>query len=67
MNTVGYGDITPKNSLEKLFTIMFTYVACGMFAYNLISIGMIVSDIAKRRNEFQKDLNIYGMKKKLKS
>lgn len=58
MLTVGYGDFSPKNSIEKLFTIIFIYVACGIFAYSINSIGIIVSEIAKRENEFQKDLNI---------
>ena len=58
MNTVGYGDITPQNSIEKVFTIVFIYIACGIFAYSLNSIGVIVSEIARRENEFQKDLNV---------
>ena len=58
MNTVGYGDITPQNSYEKVFAIIFIYIACGIFAYSLNSIGVIVSEIARRENEFQKDLNI---------
>ena len=58
MNTVGYGDITPHNPLEILFVIVFIFVACGIFAYSLNSIGIIVSDIWKRQNEFSKDLNI---------
>ena len=58
MNTVGFGDISPVNPLEILFVIVFIFVACGIFAYSLNSIGIIVSDIWKRQNEFSKDLNI---------
>lgn len=58
MNTVGFGDISPSNPLEVLFVIVFMFVACGIFAYSLNSIGIIVSDIWKRQNEFAKDLNI---------
>ena len=68
MNTVGYGDISPQNSYEKIFSIVFTYMACGLFAYSLNSIGIIVSDIAKRSNEFQKKLktiNGYMKQKKI--
>ena len=58
MNTVGFGDITPQNPLEVGFVIVFIFVACGIFAYSINSIGIIVSDIWKRQNEFTKDLNI---------
>ena len=58
MNTVGYGDISPQNSLERLFAIIFIYIACGIFAYSITCIGRIVNEIAKTDNEFQKDLNV---------
>lgn len=58
MNTVGYGDITPKNNIEKFFSIILTYFVCGMFAYNLNSVGKIVKEIAKREIEFEKYFEI---------
>ncbi len=58
MNPVGSGDIVPQNSIEKVFTIIFIYIACGIFAYSINKIGIIVSENAKRENEFQRDLNI---------
>lgn len=58
MNTVGYGDVIPQNPTERVFTIVFIYIACGIFAYSINSIGVIVSEIARRENEFQKKLNI---------
>lgn len=58
MLTVGYGDLSPRNSIEKLFAIIFIYIACGIFAYSINKIGVIVAEIAKRENKFQKDLNI---------
>ena len=56
MNTVGYGDITPQNIYEKVFAIIFTYMACGVFAYTLNSVGLIVGDIARRDSELQRGL-----------
>ena len=65
MNTVGYGDLVPQNSLESFFTIIFIYIACGIFAYSINCIGVIVNELAKRDHEFQKDLNtINGFMKK---
>lgn len=57
MNTVGFGDITPQNPLEEVFVIIFIFVGCGIFAYSLNSIGIIVGDIWKRENEFTKDMS----------
>ena len=32
---LGYGDIYPKNSLEKFFCIVIALLACGVFAYSV--------------------------------
>lgn len=66
MNTVGFGDVIPMNSLEMGFCIIFIFFACGMFAYNINSIGIILSDISKESDEYEKDLNTINhfMKKK---
>ena len=42
MTTVGYGDITPKNDIELLFANLTMFLACGVFAFSVNSIGMIV-------------------------
>jgi len=57
MNTVGYGDITPMNIYEVLFSIVLIYVACAIFAYFLNSIGIIIANIVKQEDEFKNDLN----------
>lgn len=33
MVTVGYGDITPKSTIEKLYVTIMTILSCGIFAY----------------------------------
>ena len=43
MITVGYGDITPKTTGERLYTMVAMIIASGMFSYTLNSIGTIVS------------------------
>ena len=43
MITVGYGDITPKNTCERIYTMVAMIIASGMFSYTLNSIGTIVS------------------------
>lgn len=50
--TVGYGDISPVNNSEIIFTIIAVCVGCGVTAYVISSIGTIVS-------EFNKESQIY--------
>ncbi len=42
MVTVGYGDITPKNNLELATANITMFVACGVFAFSVNSIGIIL-------------------------
>jgi len=58
MNTVGFGDITPNNDYEIIFTIFFILVGCGLFAVNINQIGMILSNINKKTREYKNELNI---------
>lgn len=66
--TVGYGDISPKNSVEVIFTIGTILVGCGVFAYSLNSVGNILNDISKEEREYKyylKKLNFYMNSKKI--
>lgn len=54
MVTVGYGDITPQNVKERLFTIGLIVIACGMFAYSVNEVGNIVKEMYRdEKNEFK--------------
>jgi len=35
MLTLGYGDIVPITSPERIFSIVVTLMSCGVFAYSL--------------------------------
>ena len=39
ITTVGYGDITPINQTEIMFTIFMTLITCGVFGYAINNIG----------------------------
>ena len=53
MVTVGYGDITPQNPLEKTFAIFMIVLSCGFFAYALNSVGIILKEMYREDNEFK--------------
>jgi hypothetical protein len=33
MTTIGYGDISPINNIERIYVIMATLISCGIFGY----------------------------------
>ena len=66
MNTVGFGDVVATNSFERIFSIFFVFIACGVFAYTINSIQLILNAIYKREREYKIQLNVINrfMKKK---
>jgi len=56
--TVGYGDITPQNPFEILFTIFVFLIGCGTFAYGINSVGSILMMMMKKEQEFQKEVKV---------
>ena len=42
MITVGYGDIVATNNTERVFIICVTFISCGVFAYAINKIGVII-------------------------
>lgn len=66
MMTVGYGDISPKNEFETLIAMIVVVFGCGVYAYNINSIGMILQDLNRKNQEFTRNINIISqfMKRK---
>lgn len=46
MITVGYGDIHPINTEERIFVIMVTLVSCCVFAFSMNEIKLIYDSIS---------------------
>lgn len=42
MVTVGYGDITPTNQIELFVANITMFIACGVFAFSVNSIGIVL-------------------------
>lgn len=51
--TVGYGDITATNNIEIIFNVFAIIFGCGLFAYFINNIGIIVSKINKERSIYE--------------
>ena len=49
MTTVGYGDITPKTDIGKIFTIFYVFAGVGIALYGL---SVIASHFVESREEF---------------
>ncbi len=57
MLTIGYGDITPTTNAEKIYIIVFAFIACGIFAYSINSVGIIVQEFSKKNKQFRRKMN----------
>lgn len=49
MVTVGYGDVTPVNDAEILFCTITMFIASGVFAYTINSIGSIFGNLNEEK------------------
>ena len=52
--TVGYGDVPPTNSSERIYLIAAMFVGAGLFAYVVGNICDVLLSLSVRDNEFQK-------------
>ncbi|EGR32569.1 hypothetical protein IMG5_077350, partial [Ichthyophthirius multifiliis] len=56
MITVGYGDIGPVNEIEMMLCVFTMLITCGVFAYSVNCIGMILTDFNSREKEIKDNL-----------
>ncbi|CAD8082235.1 unnamed protein product [Paramecium sonneborni] len=56
MVTVGYGDVTGQNIYEVLCSIILMFLASGIFAFSINSIGLIFSTIDTQQQVFKRTL-----------
>lgn len=66
LTTVGYGDVVPKNNIEKLFCIIVMITGSGIFAYTINKLSNIFDDISKNEREYLKNLKILNQMMKRK-
>ncbi|KAL4486170.1 hypothetical protein ABPG72_012223 [Tetrahymena utriculariae] len=58
MATVGYGDVTPQNNIEVLFTTITIFVTCIVYAFSINTIGSIIENIEKKDKKYKENLQI---------
>ena len=64
--TVGYGDVTPQNPLERLCACFFILFGCIIFGYCINCIGSIFQEISQEHNTFMEsiaEIDIYMRKR----
>ncbi|CAD8123877.1 unnamed protein product [Paramecium sonneborni] len=58
MITVGYGDLTPQNNVERICSNISMFLACGVFAFSFNSIGLMLSNLNSRQVLYKKSINL---------
>lgn len=58
MVTVGYGDITPQNDLEMFSANLTMFVACGVFAFSVNSIGIVLQNINDSKMKLKRSVSL---------
>ncbi|KAL4504356.1 hypothetical protein ABPG72_009802 [Tetrahymena utriculariae] len=68
MITLGYGDIVPTTTAERIFVVGMTLVSCAVFAYSVNTISGIIGDFSSRKKYFRQkmmNLNLHIQKRGL--
>ena len=58
MLTVGYGDISARNTTEAIFCIINMFICCGVFAYSFNLIGNIIDQYSANNRKYQEKLRL---------
>ena len=56
MITVGYGDIHPFNTIERLFGLLAIMISASVYAYSLNTVGKLVSNYNNLASSFKEDM-----------
>ncbi|CAD8069969.1 unnamed protein product [Paramecium sonneborni] len=59
--TVGYGDLTPKNPSEQIFTIIYMFFCMLLFSYTVNTIGTILTQIKESSDKIKSKLTAINL------
>ena len=57
LTTVGYGDITPTNDAERVYTLIALLIGALVFGYLMTSVGDLVANLDNRANMVNEKLD----------
>lgn len=57
MTTIGYGDITPKTTVEKCVTMITMITGCSIFAYGVTNIVTLVAHLNYSSHKFKEEMD----------
>ena len=60
MTTIGYGDITPRNPMEAVFTLFIMLICSALFGYTLNCINQILDDLKRGKANYSRMRHIVG-------
>lgn len=61
MISIGYGDITPLNQHEVVYTILIQFVACFVFAFSINEIWSIIQEMKVKKIKIHGRMNIMNV------
>ncbi|HAN74275.1 MAG TPA: cyclic nucleotide-binding protein [Planktothrix sp. UBA10369] len=56
LTTVGYGDITPQNNIELIFTFIVMFLGVSLYAFIIGNVAAIISNLDASKNRFRDKL-----------
>ncbi|EAR82046.2 cyclic nucleotide-binding domain protein (macronuclear) [Tetrahymena thermophila SB210] len=56
MTTIGYGDIIPNSTTERIYVSFVSLISCGIFGYSISQIGGIVMEMQNKSDLFNKKM-----------
>lgn len=56
LTTVGYGDITPQNNIELIFTFMVMFLGVSLYAFVIGNVVAVISSLDASKNRFRDKL-----------
>jgi len=61
MISIGYGDITPKNSYEVTYTVIIQFLSCLLYAYAINEIWNIMLELNRKKTRINARLNTINL------
>lgn len=56
MTTVGYGDVGPVYTVERMYAIVWIFFGVGFSSYTIGNLTSIMSSISKKDGEYNRKL-----------